>query len=200
MPQIEAFKGVIKIQKKFSVSIKAKKEKNNIKAFIFFGSLLFLTFSANVYGIAHLIGYKTTSLFIPLLWNGVNMFFLTTIFYFLITRTRAIQSNLIPFFNNIQVEASPIKPGKVYAMSMHEIIIDVPLTSAKENIKVILNDDHHTFKLNSTLKKILNKKDDRVKAIYTFTPTEDQKRDLVDFFLHQPVADFFNSEQNRLIN
>lgn len=195
LPQIEALKGVIKIQKKFSVSIKLKSVKSNGKAFIFFGSLLILTLAANIYGITQIVGYHAQSLYIPLFWNAINMFFLTTIIYFLIMRSRKVQNNLIPYSQAIQVEASPIRPAHVQAMSKERILLDLPELSAKENIKVILNHQGNQIKINSSLEQIVMKKDSWVKAVYAFNVNPSQQKEFVSYFLHMPVAQYFHDEQ-----
>lgn len=198
LPQIEALKGVIKIQKKFAVSIKIKAIKNNGRALLFFGSLLALTLTANIYGISQVIGYHAQSLYIPLFWNGINMFFLTTILYFLITRSRKIQNNLIPFDQPIQVEASPIRLAHVHAMSKDRVLLDLPEASAKEKIKVILNHQGSQIKIDSSLEKIVLKKDSWVKAVYSFNVSPSQQKEFVSYFLHMPVAQYFHDEQTNV--
>jgi len=107
------------------------------------------------------------------------------------------QRNMIPLQQAIEVRSSPKRPAMIQGMSASEVLLDLPTTSAKPVIKVILTLDGVTSEIDGSLQKIVSNNGESTRAYYTLKPQEgQQQKDLTNYFLHRAIADFFQKETN----
>lgn len=201
---VEALKGIIRVQKKFGVSIKMKpiKERSIVYYTLLFLALIMII--SNVYAVFQLSTQSNTipnlfssTIFVGIFWNSFNLFFVLSTISFL-NDYYVKEKNIYKFKVDQQ---STIEPdditARVVSMSLSGAILHTDKMITSKKIKFGVMTDSDECQIESEIKKIKNKRS-HYELVVTFPSlTKKQKKELVIFFINHSVKKLFSNDFNK---
>lgn len=202
---LEAIKGIIKIQKKFGVSIKVKTGKQSAIIYpglwILFSLLLF----GNIYGIYQLQtqfgsfnkGTFSTNnyLMIGLFWNSFNLFFVMYALFYL-TRFTFKKREAHKFSVNLSAKILPVNiPVQIKRISLNGAVLEInSAVDSKGPLQLYFKINDDTFTIPILIQNYENEGDITKIAVTFEKLTPDQRISLTLYFFHVVVPELFRKD------
>jgi len=197
---IESLKGVLKIQKKFGVSVKMKMKKEGQWIYMLVYAIASIMIFADLYGISSwfiihkrtMSGLLNSFLFAQLFWNTFNLFFVCLLLRFLHLYNKiAINLHRFPISESVILPDSN-KEIKLLAMSLSGATL---ISSEKPKINhfiLPLSFIDESLKVNVTIQAAELQKPTHVKLIVTFDNlSTDEKVKMTCYFFYVLTAKLF---------
>ena len=194
---IEALKGIVRIEKKFGVSIKVKRGKQSA---IIFPGLIFLALLlgiGNVYGF-YLLQFSSINsyIMIGIFWNSFNLFFVLYALYYLISFNQKRREEH-KFLVNLsgRIVGAGDSSVLIKRMSLSGAIIETSTPIKSEEVVLLFDAADKSYKIRSRVSQVKYGENEKCFSTILFEDiTNEDRISLTLYFFHVVVPSLFSND------